>query len=407
MAAGRPTTRTYLDYNATAPLRPDARAAVVAAMDAGGNPSSVHAEGRAARQIVERARGDVGRLAGVPARCVTFVSGATEAANAALNPRFGVGQAEPPLERLIASAGEHACVLQGHRFPASAVEIAPLLADGRIDLGWLAEACRRPGRPLLALQGANNETGVVQPVAEAAAIVRAAGGFVFCDAVQLAGRADFSLAALGADALALSAHKFGGPKGAGALIAADVGTSLGEALVRGGGQERGARAGTENVASIAGFGAAAQAATTGTADEALRLATLRERLAGAVREAAPDAVVFGRDAPRLPNTLCFSISGIEASTLMIALDLAGVAVSSGSACSSGKVAPSHVLAAMGVDPGVARGAIRVSLGWGSADRDVDRFAEAFSAAMRRMRGGTASVALPRRDANLASEAGKV
>jgi cysteine desulfurase len=385
MAAARPMTRTYLDYNATTPIRPEARAAVVAAMETTGNPSSVHAEGRAARRIVEDARAEVARLAGVSARCVTFVSGATEAVNAALSPRFGVGPEEPPLDRLIAAAGEHPCVLKGHRFPASAMAAAPLCADGRIDLDWLAQACRKPGRLLLALQGANNETGVIQPVAEAAAIVHAAGGFVFCDAVQLAGRADCSLAALGADALALSAHKMGGPKGAGALVAADVGFSLGEPLIRGGGQERGGRAGTESVASIAGFGAAARVVMGETADETLRLAALRDRLADRVREAAPDAVLFAADAHRLPNTLCFAVPGVEAATLMIALDLAGVAVSSGSACSSGKVTPSHVLAAMGVAPVLAQGAIRVSLGWGSTDEDVERFAEAFFAAIKRMR----------------------
>ena len=378
-------TRTYLDYNATAPIRPEARAAVVAAMEIGGNPSSVHAEGRAARRIVEEARTEVAALAGVPSRGVTFVSGATEAVNAALNPRFGLGREEPPLDRLIAAAGEHLCVLQGHRFPASAVEVAPLTADGRIDLDWLAEACRRPGRPLLALQGANNETGVVQPVAAAADIVHAARGFVFCDAVQLAGRVHFSLAALGADALALSSHKMGGPKGAGALVAASGDFSLGAPLIRGGGQERGARAGTESVASIAGFGAAARAARAATAEEAVRLLALRETLVDAVREAAPDAVVFGAESPRLANTACFSVPGVDAATLMIALDLAGVAVSSGSACSSGKVTPSHVLAAMGVDPGLARGAIRVSLGWDSTEDDVERFREAFTTTIRRMR----------------------
>ncbi len=355
MPAARPMTRTYLDYNATAPMRPEARAAVLAALETTGNPSSVHREGRAARKIVEDARAEVARLAGAPARCVTFVSGATEAANMALNPRFGVGQGEPPLDRLIVAAGEHPAVLRGHRFPDSAVEVAPLHADGRIDLDVLAAACRRSGRALLALQGANNETGVVQPVAEAAKIVHAAGGFVFCDAVQLAGRADFTLATLGADALALSAHKIGGPKGAGAVIASGPDFSLGEPLIRGGGQERGLRAGTESVASIAGFGAAARAAAATIPAEALRLAALRDALAMTVLAAAPDAAAFGAIAPRLPNTHCFAVPGVEAATLMIALDLAGVAVSSGSACSSGKVTPSHVLAAMGVAHGSRAG----------------------------------------------------
>jgi cysteine desulfurase len=394
MAAAKPTTRTYLDHNATAPLRPEALDAALAAMEATGNPSSVHAEGRAARQIVEDARAEVARLAGAPApRSVTFVSGGTEAANTALNPRFGVGQKEPPLDRLIVGASEHSCVLSGHRFPVSSVEVAPLGADGRIDLDWLEAARRRPGRILLALQGANNETGVIQPVAEAAALVHAAGGYVFCDAVQLAGRTDCDIAALGADALALSAHKMGGLKGAGALATANAGFSLGEPLIRGGGQERGVRAGTENVGAIAGFGAAARACATETTAEAARLLVFRDRLADAVRDAAPNAVVFGEASPRLPNTLCFAVPGVEAATLMMALDLAGVAVSSGSACSSGKVTPSHVLGAMGVRPELARGAIRLSLGWSSAERDVERFAEAFRGAIGRMRAGRASVAL--------------
>ena len=383
MASARALSRTYLDYNATAPLRPEARAAVLAAMETTGNPSSVHAEGRAARRIVEEARTDVARLAGVASRCVTFTAGGTEAANAALNPLFGAGAEAAPLQRLIVSAGEHACVLAGHRFPAA--EIAPLRADGRVDVDWLEAACRRPGKALLALQGANNETGVIQPVAEAAALVHAAGGFVFCDAVQMAGRIDLNLAALGADALMLSAHKIGGLKGAGALITARAGVSLGAPLVRGGGQERNHRAGTEAVAAIAAFGAAARACLADYQSEAARLAGLSDRLAAAVRAVAPDAVVFADSAPRLPNTVSFSVPGVEAATLMIALDLAGVAVSSGSACSSGKVSPSHVLAAMGVKRDLARGAIRLSLGWASAEADVGRFAEAFGGVMARMR----------------------
>jgi cysteine desulfurase len=383
MAAARPLSRTYLDYNATAPLRPEAREAALTAMETTGNPSSVHAEGRAARRIVEDARTEVARLVGVASRCVTFVSGGTEAANAALNPHFGAGPGAHPIERLIVSAGEHACVLAGHRFQAA--EIAPLRPDGRLDLDWLEAACRRPGRALLALQGANNETGVIQPVAEAAALVHAAGGFVFCDAVQMAGRIDCAIAALGADALMLSAHKIGGMKGAGALATAHAGISLGASFMRGGGQERGHRAGTETVAAIASFGAAGRACLAEAESEAARLAGLRDRLAATVRLVAADAVFFSETAPRLPNTLCFAAPGVEAATLMIALDLAGVAVSSGSACSSGKVAPSHVLAAMGVKPDLARGAIRLSVGWASGEADVDRFADAFARVMARMR----------------------
>jgi cysteine desulfurase len=382
-AAASLLNRAYLDYNATAPLRAEAREAALAAMETTGNPSSVHAEGRAARRIVEDARREVARLAGVTARCVTFVSGGTEAANAALNPQFGGGPNAPPLERLIVSAGEHACVLSGHRFPTA--EAAPLLPDGCIDLDWLEDACRRPGRALVALQGANNETGAIQPVAEAAALVHAADGFLFCDAVQLAGRMSCEVAVLGADALILSAHKMGGLKGAGALITAGAGVSLGAPLVRGGGQERGGRAGTESVATIAAFGAAARVCLAELDREPTRLSGLRDRLTLAVLSVAADALIFAETTPRLPNTVCFAVPGVEAATLMIALDLAGVAVSSGSACSSGKVAPSHVLAAMGVRPELARGAIRLSLGWASTETDVERFAMAFASVMVRMK----------------------
>ena len=284
-------------------------------------------------------------------------------------------------------------MLTGHRFPAA--ESAPLLPDGRLDLDWLEDACRRPGRVLVALQGANNETGVIQPVAEAAALVHAAGGFLFCDAVQMAGRVDCDIAALGADALMLSAHKMGALKGAGALIVARPEVSLGAPLVRGGGQERGARAGTEAVATIAAFGAAARACLAEIATEPARLSGLSDRLTMAVRSVAADATVFCETAPRLANTVAFAVPGVEAATLMIALDLAGIAVSSGSACSSGKVAPSHVLAAMGVRPELARGAIRLSLGWASTEADVARFAEAFAGVMARMRTARRGAAAPR------------
>ena len=379
-------SRVYLDYNATAPLRPEARAATLAALDILGNPSSIHAEGRQARAIVEEARRAVAGLAGAEPRGVVFVSGGTEAANLALTPAIPAPGRKTPLTRLIMSAGEHPCVLRGHRFAPEATAIAPLLADGRLDLDALAGllACG-DGAPMLALQGANNETGVLQPVAEAAALAHAAGGIVVCDAVQLPGRTSLAAAASGADFIFLSAHKFGGPKGAGALIAMHPDLSIEAPLLRGGGQERGARAGTENVAAIAGFGAAARLAAAETEREAARLAALRDRLAQRVLETAPGVVVFGAAAPRLPNTLAFAAPAAAAATLLIALDLAGVAVSSGSACSSGKVTPSHVLAAMGVEPGLAAGAIRVSLGWASREEDVDRFVVALAEALAGLR----------------------
>ncbi|HEY3721223.1 MAG TPA: aminotransferase class V-fold PLP-dependent enzyme, partial [Roseiarcus sp.] len=319
--------RAYLDYNATAPLRAEARTAIAAAFDLAGNPSSIHAEGRAARATIEEARRAVAELAGVAPRGIVFTSGGTEAANLALTP---IGKAV----RLIAGAGEHSCVLAGHRFPPEAATLAPLGADGRIDLAALQAALDSDGPAMLALQGANNETGVVQPVAEAAALVHTRGGIVICDAVQLAGRTSLDEATLGADFIILSAHKFGGPKGVGALIPTRPELNIGSPMLRGGGQERGARAGTENVAGISGFGAAARTARAEVEGEAARLAGLRDRLEARILGAAPDAVVFWAGAPRLPNTTCFAVPGIAAAMLLMRLDLAGVAASSGSACSS-------------------------------------------------------------------------
>ena len=383
-------SRVYLDYNATAPLRPEARAATLEALDVLGNPSSIHAEGRRARAIVEEARRAVAALAGVEPRGVVFVSGGTEAANLALTPAI-----QAPGRKTAADAADHVGRRASLRFARPSLRARgdgdrAAEADGRLDLDALAALIARgEGAPMLALQGANNETGVLQPVAEAAALVHAAGGVVVCDGVQLPGRVDLAAATSGADFVFLSAHKFGGPKGAGALIATRPDLSIEAPLLRGGGQERGARAGTENVAAIAGFGAAARLAAAEAEREATRLAALRDRLARRLRETAPEAVVFGAAAPRLPNTLAFAAPGVAAATLLIALDLAGVAVSSGSACSSGKVTPSHVLAAMGVEPGLAAGALRVSFGWASRDEDVDRFVAAFGealAGLRRRRG---------------------
>ncbi len=374
--------RVYLDYNATAPLRPEARAAMLSAMEATGNPSSIHAEGRAARAIVEEARRAVAELVGASPRAVVFTSGGTEAANLALNPEIGAPGRKGPLRRLILSAGEHPCALAGHRFSCEAAGIAPLRTDGRLDLAALAGLVEGEGPALLALQGANNETGVLQPVAEAAALIHAAGGLVVCDAVQMPGRVPLEFDRMGADFIIVSAHKFGGPKGVGALIAARAELGAGTPLLRGGGQERGARAGTENVQAIAGFGAAVRAIADGLPREAARLAGLRDRLEASILAVAPDAVVFGAQAARLPNTSCFAVPGLPAATLLMRLDLAGIAASSGSACSSGKVAPSHVLSAMGVAPDLAGGAIRLSVGWASEAADVARFGKTFADALR-------------------------
>lgn len=373
MATGQ---RSYLDYNATAPLRPEAADAMLRAFDLPGNASSVHAEGRAARAEIERAREKIARLAGAKAKNVIFTSGGTEASNLVLSPslrRLGkVGASQ-----LLIGATEHPCGLNGHRFPAEAVEIIPVDGQGVVDLGWLKERLGTAGKGpfLVSVQLANNETGVLQPIAEIARLVHEHGGLVHTDAVQAAGKVPLNMAELGADVLTLSAHKIGGPKGIGAVILATDQIEVAERLIRGGGQEKGYRAGTENVAAIAGFGAAAEIAQVGLAEEAARLRELRDETEARLRRIAPEAVVFGGQAERLPNTLAFAIPGLKAETALIAFDLEGIALSSGSACSSGKVRRSHVLDAMGVEPTLAEGAMRVSLGWKTTKEDVIRFAE--------------------------------
>jgi cysteine desulfurase len=274
-------------------------------------------------------------------------------------------------------AGEHPCVLDGHRF-GEAVERIPVDRDGIVDLGWLEARLERGlgERVLVSIQTANNETGVLQPLAEAARLVHEHGGLIHTDAVQAAGKIAIDMPALGADVLTLSAHKLGGPKGVGAIVLASDRIALGERLIRGGGQERGARAGTENVAGIVGFGVAAEIAARNLEAEAGRLARLRQACEAELRRIAPDTVIFGASVERLPNTLAFAIPGVRAETALIALDLDGIAVSSGSACSSGKVRRSHVLEAMGVPGPLAEGAIRVSLGWNSSEADVKSFAAA-------------------------------
>ena len=364
------TERIYLDWNATAPLRSEARAAALAALEANGNPSSVLREGRAARRLVEQAREQVAALVGAEPRNVVFTSGGTEANMLALVPTAA-------RERLLISAIEHPSVLAGGRFPAGNIEHLPVTGDGQIDLAALERhVAALGGRALVSVMAANNETGVVQPVSQAARLVHSAGSLLHVDAVQAAGRIACDITAMGADLLTLSAHKIGGPKGVGALIGR-TGVDAFTPLITGGGQERGARAGTENVAGIAGFGAAAAAARAGLVAEAARMVALRDRLETGLKAATPEVLIFGVEAERLPNTTLFAAPGMKAETAVIALDLEGAAVSAGAACSSGKVQPSHVLAAMGVPSPLARAAVRLSLGPTTMDSDVDRFIEAW------------------------------
>ena len=363
------TDRIYLDWNATAPLRPQARAAMLAALDAVGNPSSVHAEGRAARRLIEEARERVAALVGAEPRNVVFTSGGTEANMLALAPVPADGATRG---RLLVSAIEHPSVLAGGRFPPAAVERLPVTGDGRIDLAALEHRLAElNGRALVSLMLANNETGVVQPVSQAARLTHEAGGVLHVDAVQAVGRIACDINALGADLLTLSGHKIGAPKGVGALVRRDAAVPFPDPLIKGGGQERGLRAGTENVAGIAGFGAAAAAARAALAADGARMAMLRDRLELGLKAACPEVVIFGAGTERLPNTTLFAVAGMKAETAIIAFDLEGVAVSSGAACSSGKVQPSHVLAAMGVPPPLARAAVRVSLGPTTTEFEID------------------------------------
>jgi cysteine desulfurase len=368
------SARVYLDWNATTPLRPEAREAMAGAWERSGNPSSVHAEGRQARQLVEEARDVVAGAVGALPRNVILTSGGTEANALALTP--GLRRASgPPVQRLIVSAIEHASVLAGGRFPTLAISMVDVTRSGLLDLDRLRAALEAGPPALVSVMLANNETGAIQPVAEAGEIVHATGGLLHVDAIQAFGKIPFDINALKADLVTLSAHKIGGPKGAGAVVMAD-GLAGPEPLLRGGGQELGRRAGTENISGIAGFGAAVKAAMDALEKDAVRLASLRNRLETGL-ELTPGVIVFSRDAPRLPNTTLFTVSGLKAETAVIGFDLAGVAVSSGSACSSGKVQPSHVLQAMGAGPELAQGAVRLSLGWSTSDADIDRCLEAW------------------------------
>jgi cysteine desulfurase len=365
--------RSYFDWNATAPMRPEARRAFDAALLLPGNPSSVHAEGRAARHVIENGREEVAALTGARPGDVFFTSSGTEANMLALTPAIETAGEKQPRSALLMSAIEHASVRSGGRFPREAIEEVLVDGEGLIDLDALAAAVAKSPRPLVSLMLANNETGAIEPIAQAADIVHAAGGLLHVDAVQAAGRIACDIVALGADLLTLSAHKIGGPKGAGALIRRGEDVHFPDPLIRGGGQERGLRAGTENVAGIAGFGAAAAVARRDRDAEAAHMRYLRDALEAGLKAIAPQVVIFGENADRLPNTTLFAAPGMKAETAVIAFDLEGIAVSSGAACSSGKVQPSHVLAAMGVSPALTRGAVRVSLGWATTETDVEMF----------------------------------
>lgn len=366
-------TRVYLDWNATTPLLPEARAAMAAAWDVVGNPSSVHAEGREARRLVEDARMAVAAAVGADSRNVVFTSGGTEANALALTPGLS-RRGTAPVRRLIVSAVEHASVLAGGRFAPDAIEVAGVDRDGVVRLDDLAARLAEGDPALVSVMLANNETGALQPIVDIADLVHAKGGLLHVDAVQALGKINININELQADLLSISAHKICGPKGVGAVILSEGLGGLG-ALLRGGGQELGRRAGTENVPGIAGFGAAARVVLAGLPEMA-QVDTLRQRLEAGLQQAS-NGIVFSQGVARLPNTILFGVSGMRAETAVIGFDLEGIAVSSGSACSSGKVQPSHVLEAMGFGPDLTKGAIRFSLGHSTTETDVDRCLEAW------------------------------
>ncbi|MGB0696346.1 MAG: cysteine desulfurase family protein [Rhodospirillaceae bacterium] len=364
----------YLDHNATAPLRPEVRTALIAAMDQIGNPSSIHAVGRRARAMVDRAREAVATLVGAEPDRVIFTSGGTEANNLALR---GGGRS-----RVAVSEIEHPCVLKA-RLDADLLAVD---SNGLIDREDLAEFLADAGADgHVAVMLANNETGVLEPAAEIAALCREAGALFHCDAVQAAGKLDdITLAGTGADSVTLSGHKVGAPAGIGALVLADRFDPAPEIL--GGGQERGYRAGTENLLGIVGFGAAIEAILDHGLAERVRIEALRDRLEAGIVALSSDIIIHGREVARLPNTICAGTPGLSADRMVMKLDLAGVRVSAGSACSSGKVTPSHVLSAMGCDPTAATEAIRISLGWNTTEDDVDTTLQALERIFARRAG---------------------
>ena len=385
------STRAYMDWNATAPLLNEAREGFLRVSLMDGNPSSVHREGRAIRAEIEAARRKVAAALGAKPTEVVFTSGATEAANLVLTPDFRMGRAPLKIGRLYVSAIEHKAVFEGGRFARADIEIIPVHANGVVDFialeAMLAAHDSASGLPMVALMLANNETGVIQPVAEAAGLAHAAGGILVVDAVQAFGRIALDIQALDADFLIVSSHKIGGPKGAGALVSRGE-AMMPVALIHGGGQEKGHRSGTENAAAIAGFGAAAEAAIAGLEERSVKVRAMRDALERDMRSMAPELVFHGERSQRLPNTTFFSLEGLKSETGQIAFDIEGVALSAGSACTSGKVGESHVLKAMGLDPRM--GALRISIGSSTTDRDIERTLAAFGKIAGRMKNARAA-----------------
>lgn len=373
--------RHYLDHNATAPIRAEVIEAVTAAMTQDGNTLSVHEEGRHARKIIEDARATIRTLINAPVNGIIFTSGGTESIHFALH---GLVQAHK-LKRIFISAIEHSAIAANAETTNAQVEIIPAMSTGVADLSWLRDRLadydvERDGAFLVCLMYANNETGVIQPVRAFADVTHAAGGLLFCDAAQAVGKVPVNFVMSGADAMSFTGHKFGGPVGAGALVA---GPNLPLVpVMRGGGHEENRRAGTHNVPAIAGLGVASAMAQESLA-RAKEIAELRDEIERAV--VAAGATVWGAGQERLPGTLCLSADGFSGATQLMTMDLAGIAISAGSACSSGKAKPSHVLTAMGANELESQNAIRVSLGWNSTKQDAEAFIREWPKAYARIK----------------------
>ena len=372
--------RIYLDHNATTRILPEALEAMTAAAAQGGNASSIHQEGRAARQLIETARGHVAALLGDSPLNVIFTGSGTEANNLALSPGLHLEKSSGPATYLLISGVDHAAVLNGHRFPDGAFNIIPVLNSGEIDIDGvkakLTELNAAGENVLVSVMLANNETGIIQPIQAVSEMVHEIQGIMHTDAVQAAGKIPLNMSELGVDLMSLSGHKIGATPGVGALIVRGDIIALPK-LIGGGGQERRRRAGTENIPGIAAFGVAARTAKEHLEVES-NIGALRDRLEAGIMDISPEATIFGRDMERLANTTYFALRDFSAETLVIAFDLAGIALSSGSACTSGKVEASHVLIAMGVDQQLASCAIRVSLGHETTMEEVDKFLEVWS-----------------------------
>lgn len=359
--------RIYLDYNATTPIYPAVVELMAGILAIGGNASSVHAEGRAARSVIENARQQVCDLVGGDIAGLVFTSCGTEACNLALQTRQApAGE----IKRLIVSEIEHPAVMEPAKASGLPIIMIGVDSQGCVDLDALDKVLEDETPALVAIMAANNETGVIQPIAQIGEQVRAHGSVFFCDGIQAAGKMPLSMWRMNIDLLSLSAHKIGGPAGVGALVAAPH--AIVASHLHGGGQELRRRAGTENISGIVGFGLAAEL-TAQNLEDFSKISAMRDALESALIDIAPQARFFGTQVERLPNTSCFAVSGLPAEMLVMALDLDGIAISAGSACSSGKVTQSHVLSAMGIEDALSQSAIRVSLGRDTQPEEIEKF----------------------------------